>query len=86
MPALAVPVPGLAQDAKPTYRKGKLKQAVCNSVFGRNMPLEERCQHAARLGVYGIDLLGPKDWPAIEEIWIAADDGPGLRNDSRGFQ
>src|SRR5688572_2157425 len=44
LPALAMPL--LAQQgAKPTYRKGKLKQALCNGVFGRGMALEERCQH-----------------------------------------
>jgi hydroxypyruvate isomerase len=66
-----------AQEVKPTYRKGKIKQAVCPGVFGRNMPLEERCRHAAKLGVYGIDLIGPKDWPMLKKYGLIPTMCPG---------
>jgi hydroxypyruvate isomerase len=74
-----------AQDIKPTYRKGKIKQAVCPGVFGRNMPLEERCRHAARLGVYGIDLIGPKDWPLLKKYGLIPTMSPGGGTINEGF-
>jgi hydroxypyruvate isomerase len=84
IPTLALPL--LAQDgAKPQYRKGKLKQAVCNSVFGRGMPLEDRCKHAARLGVYGIDLIAPKDWPTLKKYGLISTMTPGCGTIPEGF-
>lgn len=73
----AVALPAFAQEAKPAYRKGKLKQALCPGVFGRAMPLEERCRHAARLGTYGIDLIGPKDWPVLKKYGLIPTMVPG---------
>ncbi|HYI97286.1 MAG TPA: TIM barrel protein [Bryobacteraceae bacterium] len=83
LPTLAAPA--FAQDAKPAYRKGKLKQALCNSVFGRQMPLEERCRHAQRLGVYGLDLIGPKDWPLLKKYGLIPTMVPGCGTIPEGF-
>jgi hydroxypyruvate isomerase len=74
-----------AQDVKPTYRRGKIKQAVCPGVFGRNMELEDRCRHAARLGVYGIDLIGPKDWPVLKKYGLIPTMCPGGGTIPEGF-
>jgi hydroxypyruvate isomerase len=74
-----------AQEQKPVYRKGKIKQAVCPGVFGRNMPLEDRCRHAARLGVYGIDLIGPKDWPLLKKYGLIPTMCPGGGTIRDGF-
>jgi hydroxypyruvate isomerase len=87
LPVLAA-VPVLAQEAGPakvTYRKGKLKQALCNGVFGRGMPLEDRCRHAARLGTYGIDLVGPKDWPVLQKYGLIPTMVPGCGTIPEGF-
>jgi len=47
-------------------RKGRLKQAVCRGVFkGTNLDLDGQCREAARLGAYGIDLLGPDSFPVL---------------------
>jgi hydroxypyruvate isomerase len=78
--ALSASVPlvvAAAQDAAPRRRRGKLKQAVCPGVFGRQMPLEDRCRHAARLGVWGIDLIGPKDWPTLKKYGLIPTMAPG---------
>lgn len=64
-------------DTPPARRPGKLKQAVCPGVFGRQMPLEERCRNAARLGLYGIDLIGPKDWPMLKKYGLIPTMAPG---------
>jgi len=66
-----------AQTAKITHRPGHLKQAVCPGVFGREMALEDRCRHAARLGLYGIDLIGPKDWPILQKYGLLPTMCPG---------
>ena len=67
VPALtgAVSLAAAAQEAKVNYRPGKLKQAICPGALGRKMSLEDKCKEIARLGLYGIDLLGPKDWPTL---------------------
>lgn len=73
------------QDLKPTTRPGKLKQAVCPGVFGRNMPLEERCRHTASLGLHGIDLIGPKDWPTLKKYGLTPTMCPGGGTISEGI-
>jgi hydroxypyruvate isomerase len=76
--AAATSASALAQssDQKPA-RKGKLKQAVCPGVFGRNVTMEDRCREAARLGFWGIDLVGPKDWPLLKKYGLVPTMCPG---------
>src|SRR5438552_18073591 len=61
-----------AQTPAPTpiKRKGRLKQSVTRGVFARNMPLEDCCREAARLGCKGFDLLGPADWPTLKKYGL----------------
>jgi hydroxypyruvate isomerase len=66
-----------AQEGKPFYRKGKIKQAVCPGVFGRAAAMEDRARHTARLGLYGIDLVGPKDWPILKKYRLIPTMCPG---------
>ena len=56
----------LAAPAQTVGRKGRLKQGVTRGCFGK-MPFPEMCQHAKRLGLVGIDLIGPNDWPVMKE-------------------
>jgi hydroxypyruvate isomerase len=51
-------------------RKGRLKQAVTRGVFSRNMPLEDMCREAARLGAKGFDLIGPADWTTLKKYGL----------------
>lgn len=67
----------LAQESKPTPRKGKLKQGVTGGVFGRGMSFEDQCRHAARLGVQGFDLKGPADWPMMKKYGLVPSMVPG---------
>src|SRR5688572_783628 len=62
---------------KPTYRRGKIKQAICPGALGRTMPLEEKCRNVARMGGYGIDLIGPKDWPTLKKYGLIPTMCPG---------
>ncbi len=67
----------LAQDTRPTPRKGRLKQCVTRGVFGRGMPLEDMCRHAARLGCVGFDLIGPQDFPLLKKYGLIPTMVPG---------
>lgn len=52
-------------------RKGRLKQGVCRGVFGRlKLDFEGQCREAARLGVYGIDLVGPEAFPMLKKYGL----------------
>jgi hydroxypyruvate isomerase len=67
----------LAQTAappEPVTRKGRLKQALFRTVFGRDTPglttFEDQCREAARLGCYGFDLVRPADWPTLKQYGL----------------
>jgi hydroxypyruvate isomerase len=65
----AIATAAIAADEK-VQRKGRLKQGVTRGVFGRGMPLEEQCRHAARLGCVAFDLIGPADWPTLKKYGL----------------
>jgi hydroxypyruvate isomerase len=48
---------------------GRLKQSVCRWCY-RNIPLEDLAKFASELGLKGIDLVGPADWPAIKKYGL----------------
>lgn len=49
--------------------KGTLKQAVCRWCF-QDMPLDQLCAAAKEMGLQGIDLVGPKDWPTLQRYGL----------------
>jgi len=59
--------PASAQQAQPARRKGRLKQSVCPGVFGKGVALEDMCRHAARMGIWGIDLMRPEQFPVLKK-------------------
>ena len=66
--------------AVPVHRTGRMKQGVTRGVFGRNMPFEDQCREAARLGCKGFDLIGPADWPMLKKYGLTPSmypPGPG---------
>ncbi len=72
------PVPAPVQT--PVKRTGRMKQGVTRGVFGRNMPFEDQCREAARLGCKGFDLIGPADWPMLKKYGLTPSmypPGPG---------
>ncbi|RYY20460.1 MAG: hydroxypyruvate isomerase [Cytophagaceae bacterium] len=46
--------------------KGNLKQSVCRWCF-QDMPLEQLCIAAKAMGIKGIDLVGPAEWPTLKK-------------------
>jgi hydroxypyruvate isomerase len=57
--------------ARAEPRKGRVKQAVCRGVFhGLDLDLDGQCREAARLGSWGIDLVGPNDFPVLKKYGL----------------
>ena len=48
---------------------GKLKQSVCRWCY-QKIPIETLCQAAADMGISGIDLVEPADWPTIRKFGL----------------
>jgi hydroxypyruvate isomerase len=46
--------------------KGNINHSVCRWCFP-DIPLEKLCEEARRMGLKGIDLVGPKDWPVLKK-------------------
>ncbi|MCE5308838.1 MAG: TIM barrel protein [Acidobacteriales bacterium] len=63
--------------AQTVTRKGRLKQAATRGCFGRGKTMEEVCAIAARLGLKGIDLVGPADWPVLKKYGLQSTMCPG---------
>jgi hydroxypyruvate isomerase len=77
--ATAFSIVGLANPtARAEARKGRLKQAVCRGVFkGTTLDMEGQCREAARLGAYGIDLVGPETFPVLKKHGLIPTMVPG---------
>jgi hydroxypyruvate isomerase len=65
--AAALPIALAAQ--KPEL-KGRLKQAATRGCFGRGKTIDQIAQDAANLGLKGLDLIGPKDWPLLKKFGL----------------
>ncbi|MEX2155503.1 MAG: TIM barrel protein [Gemmatimonadales bacterium] len=65
----------------PRFSVGRLKQSVSRWPFQR-IPLPDLCRAAARIGLAGIDLLNPDDWPVVKEHGLVCSMGyPTARRD-----
>jgi hydroxypyruvate isomerase len=47
--------------------KGRIKQAACGGVFGKNKTFEEKCEICVKLGLKGMDFIGPNEWPTLKK-------------------
>ncbi|MFM7516845.1 MAG: hydroxypyruvate isomerase family protein [Pirellula sp.] len=55
-------------DDKPADAKaGRLNQSLCKWCYDKNLSLDELCVHAKKMGLVGIDLLGPKDFETLKK-------------------
>ena len=59
-----------AQTPVSIQATGPLKQCVTRGVFGRGLSFEQTCEIAAKVGVKGYDLVGPKDWPTLKKYGL----------------
>jgi len=63
-PAAATPAAEPAKEGAPL--KGRIKQSVCKWCYPK-MPLDELCQAIQKMGLKGVDLLGPGDFPTLKK-------------------
>lgn len=60
-------IPTLASCATvSTTMKGNINHAVCRWCFS-DLSLDDLCIEAKKIGITGIDLVGPKDWPILKK-------------------
>jgi len=66
----AVAAPVLAQNAaaeiKRVVRKGRINQSVSRWCY-RSLSLDQLCEAGAKMGLKGIDLLSPDDFPTLKK-------------------
>ncbi len=68
--AVAAPaVLSAASQVSRKARKGNLQQSVCRWCY-RDIPLEDLARECARLGLVGIDLLTPAEWPVVQKYGL----------------
>src|SRR5690606_25243833 len=60
-------------DEKTTHAplKGNINHAVCQWCFN-DMDVETLCMEASKMGIKGIDLVGPKDWPTLKKYGLTS--------------
>ena len=58
-----------AEDAEPPTWNGRIHHSVCRWCFN-SIPLDEFCQAVKVLGIPAIDLVGPKDWPVLQQYGL----------------
>jgi len=61
--ALAMDKP---ESNEPLKLKGNINHAVCRWCFS-SFEVEALCIEAKKIGIKGIDLVGPKDWPTLKK-------------------
>jgi hydroxypyruvate isomerase len=59
----------LAPAGRSAPSTGRLKQSVARWCFART-PLDELCRQAAEMGIAGIDLVDPPDWPTVRKYGL----------------
>jgi hydroxypyruvate isomerase len=65
-----------AQTPAPAKSTGRLKQCAMRANFNPQMPFEDMCREAARLGIHGFDLIAPQDWPTLRKYGLIPTMGP----------
>ena len=58
-----------ADEEKPTALKGNINHAVCRWCYN-SIPLDDLCKSAKDIGIKGIDLVGPKEWPTLQKYGL----------------
>lgn len=49
--------------------KGNINHSVCRWCFN-SLTIDELCKLAKEIGLHGIDLVGPKDWPVLQKYGL----------------
>src|SRR5205085_3495639 len=54
-----------------TELKGNINHSACRWCYN-DIPLEQLCATAKEIGLKGIDLVGPKDWPTLKKYGLTS--------------
>jgi hydroxypyruvate isomerase len=82
--SIARPAPA-ADDPSPTQLKGRINHAVCRWCYG-SISLDDLCKAAKAMGIKGIDLLGPNEWPTARKYGLTCSMAQGAGfGITRGF-
>jgi len=54
-----------------TALKGNINHSVCRWCFN-DLSVEELCKAAKEMGLKGIDLVGPQDWPTLQKYGLVS--------------
>src|SRR5690606_17547802 len=60
-----------AEKATPQSWKGRINHSVCRWCYP-SIPLESLCEAATEIGITGIDLVGPEEWPVLKQYGLHA--------------
>jgi hydroxypyruvate isomerase len=63
---------------------GRLKQAVCKWCYSK-IPFDTLCRESARMGIKGVDLIGPEDWPTAKKYGLVPSMVPSASNIKDGI-
>ncbi len=58
-----------AQPAGPLALKGNINHSVCRWCYA-DLTLDQLCAAAKEMGIKGIDLVGPADWPTLKKYGL----------------
>jgi len=61
--------PAEKRPAMPAALKGNIRQSVCRWCFA-DLSLEQLCAAAKEMGIRGIDLVGPQEWPTLKKYGL----------------
>ncbi|KPK49713.1 MAG: hydroxypyruvate isomerase [Planctomycetes bacterium SM23_25] len=64
--------------------KGRIKQSVSRWCFGK-VPMDELCKACVEMGIKGIDLVGPKEWPTMKKYGLVGTCTPGSIGIGKGL-
>lgn len=59
----------LNMEKQTTELKGNINHAVCRWCY-QSIPIEDFCVGAKEIGIKGIDLVGPKEWPVLKKFGL----------------
>jgi hydroxypyruvate isomerase len=60
-----------AEQALETQMKGKVNHSVCRWCY-QDIPFEDLCKAAKKIGLSSIELVGPEEWPILKKYDLTA--------------
>lgn len=67
---LSADLQGLHRKGKNIDMKVKIQHAVCYWCFQSSYPLEQFCEQVKAMGITGVDLMGPAQWPILKKYGL----------------